>query len=175
MTLAHRWFVMQRPVASYGHLLSKSQRGFSLVELLIVVAILAIGTLLAAPNYLRWNNQQQLRQAVTELQSRLMLARMAAMNRSTAIRVTLAVSGSRVTISVTDDTSGSVVLTPTTFMAGVSNVSGGPIVFSPLGIRTSGTMGIAQNMTLSNRNGLQYGVKVLPGGRTTWCTNATCA
>lgn len=149
-------------------------RGFTLIELLTVVTIIAIGTVLAAPHYLRWNSQYQLRQAVTEVHSQLMLARMAAMNRSAATRVTLAISGGRVVIRVTDDTSGAVVLTPTTFMAGVSNVVGGPIVFSPLGLRISGTVGTAQNMTLTNTSGLQYGVKVTAGGKATWCTSATC-
>lgn len=100
---------------------------------------------------------------------------MAAMNRSAATRVTLAVSGGQVTMQVTDDNSGSMVMTPTTFPAAVSNVVGGPIVFSPLGIRISGTVGTAQNMTLTNISGLQYGLKVTATGKASWCTNAICA
>ncbi len=154
--------------------LRKSEGGFSLIELLIVTAIIAIGTVLAAPNYLRWNNQHQLRQAVTEVHSQLMYARMAAMNRNAATRVTLAVSGGRVFISITDDGSGAVVMAPTPFMPGVSNVTGGPIVFSPLGLRISGTVGTAQNMTFANTSGLQYGMKVTPSGKATWCMSPAC-
>lgn len=155
--------------------LEKSEDGFTLIELLIVIAIIAIGTSLAAPSYFRWNNQYKLRQAITEVHSQIMFARMAAMNRSAATRVTLAVSGGQVTMQVTDDNSGSMVMTPTTFPAAVSNVVGGPIVFSPLGIRISGTVGTAQNMTLTNISGLQYGLKVTATGKASWCTNAICA
>ena len=153
---------------------AKSQSGFSLVELLMVLSIMAIGTSLATPSYHRWNSQHRLRQAVTDVHSQMMLARMTAMNRSAATRVTLAVSGGQVTIYVTDDGTGSLVMPATTFTAAVANAVGGPIVFSSLGIRISGTVGTSQNITLTNTSGLQYGLKVSPAGKTSWCTTAIC-
>ena len=62
--------------------------GFTLIEMMIAVAIIGIGSAIAVPSYLQWNARSQLRQATSELQSNLVQARMVAKNRNTAMTAT---------------------------------------------------------------------------------------
>jgi len=59
-----------------------SETGFTLIETMIVVAIIGIATALAVPNYLVWHSRSELRRGITEVQNQLLLARMAALSRS---------------------------------------------------------------------------------------------
>ena len=78
-----------------------NQRGFTVIELMIVVAIIGVGAAIAIPNYIDWNARTQLRQAASEVSSQLALARMAAMNRNTSVTVTIStVDGSVATGTV---------------------------------------------------------------------------
>ena len=95
--------------------------GFTLIEILIAVAILSIGATLAIPSYLSWNSRYQLREAITTIQSNLMLARMAAMNRNKVVNVNFTLASGQVTISSLDASSVSV-LPPATMMAHVTAV-----------------------------------------------------
>ena len=63
--------------------------GFTLIEIMIVVAIIGVVSAIAVPSYVQWNARYQLRQAASELQTNLLLARMSAKNRNTAMTATL--------------------------------------------------------------------------------------
>ncbi len=149
-------------------------KGFTLLELMIVVAIIGVIGVIAVPNYLTWLARYQLRQAVTEIQNQLSLARISAMSRNSVVNVSLAVSGGSVQISAADASGASVI--PTTSMtSGVIGLTPAPtvVVFSPLGIRSGGGAG-NQQLSVSNRYGLSYSVRITPRGKVSWCPAATC-
>ena len=74
------------------------QRGFTLIEVMIGVAIVGILAMVAIPNYSQWNARYQLKQGTTELAGSLNLARMAAMNRNLAVTATLALVSGKVNV-----------------------------------------------------------------------------
>lgn len=147
----------------------KRENGFTLIEMMVVLAIIGITAAIAVPNYLQWNSKSQLREAATRIQSQLALARMAAMNRNTTVNVNLAMAGNLVTV-VTTAANGNQVFPVETLMSHVIGFAGGPIQFSSLGVRAGGGAG-AQFITVQNDTGLTYSIQVLPGGKATWCVS----
>lgn len=179
--------------------ISKNEGGFSLIELMVVVGIIATAAALAIPNYLQWNRSYQLRQMATDLQSGLSLARMAAMNRNATITATVGtincppnnaycgqngVSFSATAGGVT--TNG--VLPPILIQGnGVTTVvlqsNGGPLTpapvpvqiqFNSLGLRAIPPAG-TQLITITNADALTYSVAVTPAGKVRWCASSTCS
>ena len=63
------------------------ERGWSLTELLIVLAIMGIVSALAGPSYQTWTARGQARSATVEIVSELRLARQLAMARRERLRV----------------------------------------------------------------------------------------
>jgi Tfp pilus assembly protein FimT len=142
---------------------------------MIVVGIIGIAVVIATPNYLEWNARYQLRQAATEIQSQLVLARLVAMNRNSPVSVTLAVSAGRVQFSAVD-ASLSQVIQPIQMMSSVTGLNPAPasVAFSPLGTRSGG--GTAnQLIVISNNWGLSYSVQITPRGKVKWCAAPMCA
>ena len=153
------------------------ESGFTLIEVMIAVAIVATATAIAVPNYLEWNARYQLRQATSEIWGHLNLARGAAMNRNTSVNVALAVASGKVTIATT--TVGGMAVLPTQtiqmgHVTGVNVIGGGPIQFNSLGLRSSGAPGTNQNITVTNNQNLTYSIGVIPGGKAAWCPKSTC-
>ncbi|MEQ1790810.1 MAG: prepilin-type N-terminal cleavage/methylation domain-containing protein [Nitrospira sp.] len=149
--------------------------GFTLIEMMIAVAIIGIGSAIAVPSYLSWNARYQLKQAATEIQSQLVLARLMAMNRNSAVTMNLAVNAGRVQIAAVDAGLNQVIQ-PTQMMSSVTGLSPGPanVTFSPLGTRSGG--GTAnQLIVISNNQGLSYSVQITPRGKIKWCAASTCA
>ena len=136
------------------------------------MGIIALGTALAVPNYVRWNATAQLKQATTEVQGELNLARLSAMNRNRSVTVTATIVNNRVTVTFIDG-SGAQVMPPHTMLGLVTGVTGGPIVFSSLGMRVGGGAG-NQLITMTNNQALTYSIAVTPAGKSTWCAQATC-
>jgi len=63
------------------------ERGFTLVELIIVIAIMAILAAIAAPNYQSFMTQRRLNGAARQFMSDLMLARMQAVTQNNNFKV----------------------------------------------------------------------------------------
>lgn len=149
------------------------QEGFTLIELMIVVAIVAISAALSVPDFMRWLAQSQLRQATGEIATQLTMARMAAMNRNRSVDVTVQTSGGAVHISGVSPSSGAVVIKDQSFPAGVSSVVGSPVVvsFSSMGLRTTGGTGV-QTIAVCDRYQRQFSVTVSPAGKVNWTANS---
>jgi len=151
------------------------QGGFTLIEMMVVVAIIAVVATLSAPRYTDWVAQRQLREAATRVQSQLALARMAAMSRNTTVTVNLALVGNRVTVTTLDTNTGNPITPVETLDVHVVNFGGGPVQFSSQGVRIGGGVG-AQFITVQSDvivntmplRFLTYSIQVLPGGKATW-------
>jgi prepilin-type N-terminal cleavage/methylation domain-containing protein len=169
--------------------------GFTLIEIMIVVAILGIGSAIAVPSYIQWNARAQLRQATSELQSNLVQARMVAKNRNTAMTATFmkaadgrysaTFGGGLAPMSIPSSvTGGSMILvtglgpppvTAVTDFAASAPGTLGTIQFNQQGLRVAGGIG-NQAVTLQSADGTTYSVVVAPSGKINWCKNllTTC-
>lgn len=153
------------------------ESGFTLIEIMIAVAIIGVAAAIAVPNYIQWNARYQLKQATSEIWGHLNLARGAAMNRNTSVNVALALASGKMTIATTTVGGATVVPTQTIQMGtvtGVNVVGGGNIQFNSLGLRSSGAPGTNQNITVTNNQNLTYSIGVIPGGKAAWCSKSTC-
>ncbi len=163
--------------------------GFTLVEMMAVVGIIAIAVLLMAPNFVAMKQRYQLKQALIELQTNLNLSRMVAMSRNTPVTMTLAVvagppSNGRVTATFTPQgttsanclATNSLCVLPTFILhRDVTALLTGPtaITFSSLGLLVGG--GAAnQVMTLSNVRGDRMDIQITPAGKSRWCSTSPC-
>jgi prepilin-type N-terminal cleavage/methylation domain-containing protein len=167
--------------------------GFTLIEIMIVVAIIGVVSAIAVPSYVQWNARYQLRQATSELQTNLLLARMSARNRNTPVTATFIKAadgtysynfggGLAPTDLPRSVTGGSMILVtglgppPATIVTDfASSGSGtlGTIMFSQQGVRIAGGVG-TQTVTLQSAQGVTYSVAVAPSGKVNWCAMASC-
>jgi prepilin-type N-terminal cleavage/methylation domain-containing protein len=148
--------------------------GFTLIEIMVVIAIVAIGTAIAVPAYLSWIPKYQLSQAISTLASSVNYARVAARTRNATMTLGLAVVAGKWNIQYGGG------LLPDEALP--SNVCGGPAPCSTaspavtVGFTPRGLSAAAANTTLqiSNTLGTTYSVTVAPGGRVMMCKKATC-
>jgi prepilin-type N-terminal cleavage/methylation domain-containing protein len=142
--------------------------GYTLLEVMIVASIIAIGSMIAAPSYIAWHSRYQLREGVNEIQSALSVARIAAMNRNKTVNVQLAVTGGLVTLTTTD--SSGTQLSLIQLMSHVTNVIPATTMqFTSLGLSpTPGTIQV-----VNDRN-LVYSLVVTPAGKVASCAKSTC-
>jgi prepilin-type N-terminal cleavage/methylation domain-containing protein len=147
--------------------LRRAAKGFTLVEVMTVSAVISILTMVAMPAYQQWNARYQLRQATEEVAGNLKLARMAAMSRGANVAVTFAVVAGKAQLS----TGG--VFPPVVLSDGVTGVTPATVTFSQLGLRVGGGAG-NQLLMLTSKSGAVYSVLVTPSGKVNWCKTASC-
>jgi|CXWL01.1.fsa_nt_gi prepilin-type N-terminal cleavage/methylation domain-containing protein len=163
---------------------SSRQAGFTLIEVMVVVAIVGIGSAIGIPSYLQWNERYQLRQVTSELRSNLLQARMAAKNRNITVAasivkavdntLTLGFGGVLAPMTLPSVVGGGnmtvvaglgppPVTVATDFVASAPGILG-TITFNQQGLRVAGGLG-AQTVTLISPNGTVYTVSVSPSGK----------
>ena len=145
----------------------RDAKGFTLIEMAVVGAIVGITTMIAVPSFTQWKARYQMKQAATELAGNLNLARAAAMSRGTGITVATAVMSGRATVTFGG------VFPPVTLNEGVANITTATVGFNMFGLRAGG--GTANTLiTLTPTHGTAYSVAVTPAGKVDWCAMATC-
>ena len=179
----------------------QSCRGFTLTEMIVIVAIIGVMTAFAIPNYLDWNRKYKLKDAVGIVHSNLNMARMNAINQNATatITVTQASSSAPVTVAFTG-ISGFLTLTLDSEVS-LTNATGATVgsgvnspqslQFNSMGLRLNS--GNANNLCISNTGagvtcssataqafnfknsiGYNYRIVVLPTGKVSWCYTGTC-
>jgi prepilin-type N-terminal cleavage/methylation domain-containing protein len=120
----------------------RSVAGFTLIEMLIVIAIIGTMVSIAVPNYLDWNRKYQLKEAVGTLHGNIGLARMIATNQNKYVTVTVCqnitpcpggqVNPTTAQVTVFFQSGGGDVIPPMTMVPGITLTNaGGTVVVSP--------------------------------------------
>lgn len=137
-------------------------RGFTAIELMVVVAIIAVLLSVVVPSFQEQLARRKLEGAATELNTDIQFARAQAVsNNDPANPVRLATTASGYTVSNGITTYKTVALDPT-----LSLTSGVTLTYDPM-------RGLANAITLdlsSSRTAVQMGVRTNAMGRVTLCT-----
>jgi prepilin-type N-terminal cleavage/methylation domain-containing protein len=171
--------------------LARAEIGFTLIEMMIVVAIIGIAGLIALPNYLVWQSRSELRQAVTEVQNQLLLARMAALSRNSPVTVAISIANGTVTTITTNAATGAQVMASSSVrLPHVVDLRVGPsaawtsvvapatatVSFNSRGMRSGGPgPTLNQELAMVNDKGVQFAMKVTPRGVVNWCQDSICS
>jgi prepilin-type N-terminal cleavage/methylation domain-containing protein len=171
--------------------LASSETGFTLIEMMIVVGIIGITGLIAIPNYLVWHSRSELRQAITEVQNQLLLARMAALSRNTPVTVAISITNGAVTTTTTNAATGAQIMSSFSVqLSHVVDLKVGPsaawtsvvapttanVSFNSRGMRSGGPgPTLNQELAMVNDKGIQFAMKVTPRGVVNWCADSVCS
>jgi prepilin-type N-terminal cleavage/methylation domain-containing protein len=164
------------------------ETGFTLIETLIVVAIIGIAALIALPNYLVWESRSELRQAVTEVQNQLLLARMSALSRNAPVTVAISITNGAVQTTTTNAATGVQIMGSFSVrLPHVVDLKVGPsaswtsaptvnVSFNSMGMRSGGPgPTLNQELAMVNDKGVQFAMKVTPRGIVNWCQDSVCS
>ena len=165
------------------------ESGFTLIEVMIIVAIIGIASALAIPNYLVWHSRSELRQGITEVQNQLLLARMAALSRNAPVTVAISLSNGAIQMTTTNAATGAQILGSSLRLPHVVDLRVGPsaawtsvvapatatVSFNSMGMRSGGPgPTLNQELAMVNDQGVQFAMKVTPRGVVNWCQDSVC-
>jgi type IV fimbrial biogenesis protein FimT len=83
---------LSRPTGRLS-LRGRDERGFSLVELVVIIAIIGLLLVVGIPNFTEWRSNQNLKTAAREVVSSFQLARMEAARRDTTVTIRITTGG----------------------------------------------------------------------------------
>lgn len=108
----------------------RDSRGFSLVEILVVVAIMGVLMSMAVPGFIDWKRSATYREAARNLHEKMRLARNYAIEQNTEFQVEVDVSGNRARLNRGNRSSNSSVFIPETDWEWLANVGNGYVLRS---------------------------------------------
>jgi prepilin-type N-terminal cleavage/methylation domain-containing protein len=128
-------------------------KGFSLIETLVVISILAIAAAAAIPNMIAWRSGMQLRAAVNELRNDLEFSKTRAVKENAKVTVAFNPTAGQYQMTYQDPESNTILLKSQTLPAGVRiasenpahtlDSSGNQTSFSSRGTADTGTIVLA--------------------------------
>lgn len=124
----------------------RARPAFSLVEVLVVIVMISLMSLVAAPRFARGNASRQLESARLRFVTALATARQAAIQKGTGATVT--VSSNRLTVTAGGQSLISPVPLDTLYEVSISPANAA-ITFSGRGFVSSGISGVSQRFILS--------------------------
>ena len=150
--------------------LKTNQQGFTLVEIMIVAAIIGISAAIAVPNFMTMYARHELYQATTSLYNRLVFARSAAISRNAMITATpgtplpsgVGVNGIAFTLPLGEERFPPKV----TF---VLPLPVQPLGFTPRGLSTTPLATQTIQLQSVRDPNLIYSISLAPSGKVTWC------
>ncbi len=114
-------FFLNKPNVNFRIIKTGKNAGFTLIEMIIVIAIMAIISAIAVPNYITHRNNQKVTQAARQIYSALQSAKMTAIRNNTSINVLFSTgAGSSGTYQVFEDLDDN-----NTFNAGDEDIASG--------------------------------------------------
>ncbi len=143
----------------------RRQSGYSLMEIMTAIGILAISAAIAFPSLIGWRNKAQLGRAARDVYSNFQKAKIEAARRNTACTITFTANGYTVYIDANDswgpDSPPDTIINSTnwTQYPGVSLAAipfaapAGSIVFAPNGFPNDNTGALAGGTVLLNDQG----------------------
>jgi len=161
----------------------RNNRGFSLMEILVVVTIVGILAALAGPNFMIWQARSTLKSATIELTANLNVARRLAMNRNQRVFVTAALVVGQWQVQFLNPPPAPAVppLLPALLLPrDVTGVAFNPpvpgnLTFNSLGMLV-GVGAVNQHINVTSNKlpagGNTMTVQVGPGGKVRWCAGS---
>jgi prepilin-type N-terminal cleavage/methylation domain-containing protein len=154
------------------------QAGFTLIEIMIAVAIIGIAMAIAIPNFTRMYIDYQAKATASEITRHLVLVRTRAMTTNQTLNVQIVLVNGGVQMTTTNLAGApalqglnrieAVQMTTLAFNNGGLLPNGGVVQFNSIGIRTSvpgtGVQTITIGGTLSGIPTTQYRINVAPSG-----------
>lgn len=186
--------VLEQNRTSWDWLRQRVDAGYTLIEIMIAVAIVSIGVMLAIPAFQQWIAGYELKQITGEVASNLLLGKMAAKNRNATVTATFtkAIDG-KITIGFGDNSINPPIGLPASVTGGsliiVTNLGPPPVeVVTDFATAPAGTLGTiqfsAQGLKMGGGVGNQRvtffaqgktnSITVTPSGKVNWCAMATC-
>ena len=136
----------------------RNKSGFTIYELMIVMAIVAILASIAIPNYFAWLPKQRLKNAAADLQSNMQHARLVAVKENASCTVSFNLADDSYTVPCLDKTINLSQYDPSVTFSAVDAT--GQITFTSRGMTTGNNM---FNIIIANDNDA-FNIRVSPAG-----------